>query len=377
MAVTASSRWFRYAAVPVVAALVAVIGLLAATRATAGGSPRLPARTAAQLLADVQEASLPAFSGTVKTSAHLGLPSIPDSFGSGGAFSPQSLLSGTQTFRVWVRDQEHQRVAWLGHLAELDAVHNGTDVWTYDSSKLAVTHATLPAKEDQRHATEQATAPTPMEAAHELLKNIDPSTIVTVSRTARVAGRPAYQLQLSPRDTRSLVSRAQIAVDSKTSLPLRVQVFARNSGRAALSVAFSSISFSTPRSSIFQFAPPKGSKVQRTSVSSLVGTPRTHRAKVRGAPDVRTAAPEPNADHAMSSQPRTLGSGWTAVEEVAGGSLNRPVSRLLDKVSTPVAGGRLVTTALVSILIADDGNIYAGAIDGTDLQKVAATGRGL
>src|SRR5436190_3694989 len=381
MVATTRDRLTRWAAVPVVAAVAVTIGLLAQTRATASGSPRLPARTAAQLLVALQTSTLPAYSGTVKTAVHLGLPSVPDSFAGGGAFSPQSLLTGGQTFRVWVRDQNHQRLAWIGDLSEFDVVHEGSDLWTYDSNKLAVTHATMSKSahsQQEQQATDEATAPTPLAAANRLLKAIDPSTVVTVSHTARVAGRAAYQLQLTPRDARALVDRVRIAIDGKTSLPLRVEVFSRRSTRAALSVAFTSISFATPRASIFHFTPPKGSKVQPTSLATFVGTHHRHVAgppdRVRGSTPV---APAPSSEPTMSTPPRTIGSGWTAVEEQSIGSLNPSVSRLLDRISVPVAGGRMISTALLSVLITDDGRLYAGSVDGADLQRVAQTGRAL
>ena len=70
---------------------------------------------------------------------------------------------------------------------------------------------------------------------------IDPTTKVTVDGTASVAGRSAYELVLAPRDTRSLVGDVRIAVDSKTSVPLRVQVHAAGAtGRPAFETTFTS-----------------------------------------------------------------------------------------------------------------------------------------
>jgi hypothetical protein len=45
--------------------------------------------------------------------------------------------------------------------------------------------------------------------------------------------------------------------------------------------------------------------------------------------------------------------------------------------SSPVAGGRVVTTALLTVFLADDGTVYAGAVSPADLQQVATSGRGL
>src|SRR5262249_44579338 len=93
--------------------------------------------------------------------------------------------------------------------------------------------------------------------AEQALKKIDPSTKVTVDRTAEVAGRPAYQLDLAPRDPNTLVGSVRIALDSKTSLPLRVQIWSRkNTKSPAFEVGFTSISMSAPSDSTFNFSTP-------------------------------------------------------------------------------------------------------------------------
>src|SRR5436309_12224155 len=112
----------------------------------------------------------------------------------------------------------------LRALAETDVVHNNTDMWTYDSLTMQVTHGSVPAHKDQKAAAAQTTADTPPEVAAQALKAIDPTTVVSVDRTARVAGRSAYLLVLSPRDRRTLVGRVEIAIDSVKSLPLRTEI---------------------------------------------------------------------------------------------------------------------------------------------------------
>src|ERR1700722_9630042 len=93
-------RW----AVPA-AALVAVGGVIAAVQIpVAQASPALPARTAAQLLADVAGAKSPAMSGTVVETAALGLPDL-----SGNSASITSLLAGTHTLQVWFAGQNDFR----------------------------------------------------------------------------------------------------------------------------------------------------------------------------------------------------------------------------------------------------------------------------
>ncbi|HEX3705335.1 MAG TPA: hypothetical protein VHV76_01770, partial [Mycobacteriales bacterium] len=48
----------------------------------------------------------------------------------------------------------------------------------------------------------------------------------------------------------------------------------------------------------------------------------------------------------------------------------------LDQFATKVAGGHLITTSLVSILITDDNRILIGAVTPSYLEQVATSGAG-
>src|SRR3954451_9514309 len=118
-------RQLRWAIAPVLGAALVVTAMTWDTSASAGDHPQLPARTAAQLLTAVQQSTTENLSDTVKVSARLGLPSIPDSFANPAGISVQTFLAGTHTFRVWVRCAEQQRLALIADpLAETDVIHN-------------------------------------------------------------------------------------------------------------------------------------------------------------------------------------------------------------------------------------------------------------
>ncbi|MGZ4609929.1 MAG: LolA family protein [Actinomycetes bacterium] len=354
-------------AVPVLA-VVAVAGAITVPM-VASASPSLPTKSAAQLLADVAASSGTPLSGTVVETARLGLPALPETGGT--SISPTALLAGSHTARVWFDGNDRARIALVGPLAETDLVRNGRDVWLWTSGKNTAQHIVLPA--DHKGAA-QTTTPSPAEsltpqaAAAKALAAVDPTTKVTVDGTASVAGRSAYELVLSPRDTRSLVGDVRIAVDSKTSVPLRVQVDAAGAtGRPAFETAFTSVKFAAPSATVFRFSPPPGAKVTgpRTSTGSAVhGTPGT-------------------TDSA--SRPHVIGKGWTAVAEVPNVQLPTASGRgdgqrstaseqigALTKAMTPVPGGRVLRTKLVSVLLLDDGRMFVGAVAPQLLQQAAA-----
>jgi outer membrane lipoprotein-sorting protein len=344
------ARW----AVPALAA-VAVLGagpLVDAVTASAHGS--LPPRTAAQLLVDVRNADVKALSGTVVETTDLGLPALPTIGGHGGdAASFSSLVSGSHTMRVWYAGPDRVRLALLGQLGESDLVRNGTDLWSWSSHDNTATHWSVPTGEHgspMQPGSPAGPAMTPQQAARAALKAIDPSTEVTTDPTATVAGRPAYELSLVPRDSRSLVGSVRIAIDGSTHIPTRVQVFPRGSSNPAFQVGFTSFSTSTPAASVFAFQPPPGATVKQGSLSSGGSQAPDLKGHATGAPDV-------------------VGRGWTTVlvaqlpsDAGAHPSGLDAVLGKLPAVSGAWGSGHLLRSRLLSVVLTDDGRVAIGAV---------------
>ncbi|MGO9292913.1 MAG: LolA family protein, partial [Streptosporangiaceae bacterium] len=266
------ARW----AVP--AGAVAAVGLVTAGTVLSGAqaAPRLPARTAAQLLASVQKAAIGAprpMTATVTETANLGLPSLPDM---GSLSAGLSALSGTHTIKVWYADPAHVRVALLASMGETDLRLDGRQAWLWQSSSQTATHLTLPARaakaEAQGKAASQPTMRlTPQQAARQVLAAVGPTTTVGVQQNVTVAGQAAYQLRIAPRSDQSLIGQIRIAIDAANSMPLRLQVFARGATSPALQIGFSSITWGKPAASNFAFTPPKGAKVKQAKIGAAGG----------------------------------------------------------------------------------------------------------
>ncbi len=344
-------RLLRWGA-PVVAA--AAVAAVASGVFTAEANPSLPAKTAGQLLVDLQGARVDGLSGTVVQDSDLGLPQLPQIGNGGGSSSLTSLLTGSHTLRVWYAGDDKQRVALLGSLGETDVVRNGTTAWVWSSESNSATRYTLPAGTAGTHAADQLPAGvTPQQAADMALKALDPTTKVSTSSTTSVAGRSAYELVLAPKDTRALVGQVRLAVDSKTSVPLRVQVFGKNSGNGpAFSVGFSSVSFQVPSAAQFVFNPPPHVQVTEGTL------PARERPTAGDAKQARDAV-------------RTVGSGWTTVAVLpapaaTGGSRDSGALgaflEQLPRVSGSWGSGRLMTSTLVSALVTDDGRLIVGMV---------------
>jgi outer membrane lipoprotein-sorting protein len=260
------ARW----AVPVLA--VAAVGAVIAGSAIGGAPapPRLPARTTAQLLAAVDSAAAwpSALTGTVQETASLGLPDLP---GSDDPLSGLSLLSGTHTLKVWYDGPTRVRIALPVQLGEADLRRDGNSVWLWDSRTNQATHYLLPVGAGQAPAVPAQTLPAPQQLAQQILAAVGKTTTVGLQQNITVAGQPAYQLSLAPKDSRSLIGQVRIAIDAEYSLPLQVQVFARGSASPAFSVAYTSLSFTKPAASNFAFAPPPGATVKTVTVPAGPG----------------------------------------------------------------------------------------------------------
>src|SRR5207253_10962958 len=168
------------------------------------------------------------------------------------------LLSGTHTAHVWVDGPTRVRLALDQPSAEADWIRNGSDLWAWESRTQLVQHVRLPAETASEPADSSVVPPTPAEAARRFLDDVEPSTVVSVRDPVYVADRAAYALVLTPRSVASTVEDVAIAVDATTGLPLDVQVTAKGASSPAVEIGFTSVSFSTPPASTFDFHPPAG-----------------------------------------------------------------------------------------------------------------------
>jgi outer membrane lipoprotein-sorting protein len=373
-------RWL----VPAAATVAVIGGALGVGAIAAAADPSLPQRSAAQLLVDLQTARLDGLSGTVVQRADLGLPALPNVGGQGSA-DLTSLIAGTHTLRVWYSGPDKARVALLGALGESDVITNGKDLWTWSSKENKASHRTLPA--DEARGTKPTPAPTAMNMTPQQLANlalaaIDPSTKVTTNGSAKIAGRDAYELVLTPRDAGSLVGSVRLAVDATQHVPLRVQVYARSSAAPAIEVAFTQVTFARPDDQQFTFNPPPGAQVDEATSTDKPGA-GTNGATSNGAkPNGATA----NGGSASGAKkPAVIGTGWTSVvvarlPQPAADSTAKPndttgtaaLLKNLPTVSGAWGSGHLLTSNLVSVLLTDDGRVLAGAVAPDRLYQAAA-----
>ncbi|NQX17644.1 DUF2092 domain-containing protein [Rathayibacter sp. VKM Ac-2857] len=362
---TSWKRWVPAAVVPLVVVAAAVTLPLSAN---AAGD--LPEKSASDLLTFVAESDTTAFSGEVQQTSALGLPDLSalgstgsGAQGAGDASATSALMelaTGSHQARVYVDAEHGARLQVLDRLAERDVVATKTDgVWVYDSAENAVTHLLPPTGDAPQPDAPAGEVPTPSSIAEQLLAAIDPTTTVAVGSDVRVAGRDAYELVLTPRDSSTLVGSVTVSIDGETGLPLGVAVTAVGGTAPAFSVAYTSIDVSAPDASMFSFTPPAGAEV--TEKAAPVHEEAT-------APFDATDVPAaPEGDSGVT----TTGTGWGSIVELPAGDAESLAQ--LDAVTTAVDGGRVLSSALFTVLLTDDGRVLAGAVPVDAL--TAAAGR--
>ena len=376
MKLFSQSRNLRWA---VPAGAVAVVGSVIAGSviSAAEAAPSLPARTPAQLLADLAaKTSSPPLTGTVVETSSLGLPSLP---GAGNPTSVSALLTGSHTIRIWYADTAHFRVAVPQSMSESDLIRNGGSAWLWDSSSNTVRHVAIPGdvpkgRPAQLPAKAPATPPmTPQQAANEILAKVGPTTTVSSDTNVTVAGQAAYQLVLAPKSPQSLVGQIRIAIDGASDVPLRLQVFARGAKSPAVQIGFTSISFVKPAAANFAFTPPAGATVKQGSLSG--GTSRDGAATAAGAYTAGTGwlavADLPSSALSSTLPGKATGAAGSGLAGDTGPVINA-LLRSATRVSGPWGSGRLLTTSLISVLMTDSGRVLVGAVTPQVLYQDAA-----
>ncbi|KOU93986.1 MULTISPECIES: sigma-E factor regulatory protein RseB domain-containing protein [Streptomyces] len=392
-----SRKAARYAVPVAVAGVAAATVAMVPAFANAGG-PDLPKVTAQQLIEKVAASDVEQLSGTAKISTDLGLPKIASGLlggggVAGGSANPEDkvaqLANGTHTFRVAADGEDRQRLTFLDGKDEYSLIHNGDDVWGYDSKSNEVFHEKASPSDKvgkgagKEHKTGDRLTASPQKLAEEILAAAGPTTDVSVGETAQVAGRDAYQLVLKPKQAGSTVGSVQIAVDAKNGVPLRVQLLSAQGGKPIVDAGFTKVDFAKPAADTFTFTPPKGAKVTEGADGHGKGDKDGAFKALESFPGLDGLAGGPGG----KGDVKVLGEGWATIARIdsgAGKSLkdlendkNAPkeakqfLDSLGDKVNGSFGEGRVLSTRLFNVLVTDDGKVYAGAVTKDSLVKAA------
>ncbi|TXS50552.1 outer membrane lipoprotein carrier protein LolA [Streptomyces sp. uw30] len=391
---------------------VAVVGIAAATIGLVpaiadSGDPDLPEITAQQLIEKIAKSDVQQLSGTFKITTDLGLPDLgglgagfasgamASGSGDGSSADPSAklteLASGTHTLRLAVDGDDKQKLSLLENASEYSLIHNGKDIWGYDSKSNEVYHGTGEEAQADKGKPEEAPG-TPKELTEEALKAVDDTTSVTVDGTAQVAGRDAYRLLIKPKQSGSTVGAITVAVDAKTGMPLKFTLTPSSGGSAVIDAGFTQVSFAKPAASTFDFTPPKGATV--TEEGGPDKAAREHggaKSEDELGKELEKEFGGPLSAGALGQGaeggPEVIGEGWNSVavfdtggEGVpsgaeVGGDMGGFLDSLGDKATGKFGSGTVFSTRLINALVTDDGKVYVGAVTKDALVKAADSGK--
>jgi hypothetical protein len=323
------------------------------------------------------------------------------------------LLSGENSLRVWIDEPgDRFRADLVDPVAGATVVRNGDAVSFWSATDPGtVTRVTPPAEGGPGAGSGDgpgygdAAGPggrgsagpedlTPQAAAERFLAEADGSTEIRVDDPTVVAGRDAYVLVADPRDDDTLVDRIVLAVDGETGLPLRFQVFAVDQRRPAFQTGFTDVEFAAPDGTVFDDAFPEGATVRDTEAGNLLDLPGLDGFDALPEPgEGRDHAAGPDAAHGEGVE--VVGQGWSAVAVLDGPGAGAADARegagngegtgaagttgtegeagaALQGLLEPVDGGQALRTALVSVLLTDDGRVLVGSVPVERLAEIAA-----
>jgi len=394
MSMSPRARW----AVPAVVGAIVAAAFVAPPLMASASSDDLPDVTPEQLVTDVAKAPDQPLSGTVVYTARLGLPSLP--LGDVAGASPVNLLDGSSTLRVWTDGDDRSRASLLGPTSEYSVVRDGPQAWTYSSTDDQVVHYSIPASDQARYESMQAQPqvagdlPTPAAAARSVLNLVEQYSSVTLDAATTVAGRSAYDLVVTPKDSGTLVGHVVVSIDAKTDTPLRVQVWSTKDTKApSLEVGFTDVTFAEPSDAVLSFTAPAGAATKdvvvplpeatdepSTALPDGVSVSGTGWETVVQASGVDVSGLLAGSTDALSSVPGSkpmIGSksGQKLLDEFGADGSDKAreldLGTLYDTLTTAVPEGRLVQTTLGSVLVTDDGRVLVGAVPGSTLQADA------
>jgi outer membrane lipoprotein-sorting protein len=335
-------------------ALIVAAGVLVSTSVSGvfRADSALPVTSPAQLVDDLRTPHVGGYSGTIDAQVDLGLPRRI-----GAAFAlaapAGTLLRGSHRLRYWYGDADHQRVAVVSDTSEQDTFRNGTQLWQWDTATGVAQHRTVPSDADAALplALQSSAALAPPQLAVQLVNLLGKSSDMALRSGDPVAGRPTYQLVLTPDTAASRIAEIDIDVDGRQGVPLRVRIYPLDGTQAALDVSFEDdITFETPDSRNFEFTPPTGAQVRS---GSAVGS-----------------------YSAVLNEVAMVGTGWRTVASYRSGlatgrNLAHIARTLLTSAAHRVKGnwgrGRLLVTPILTVLITTQGQVLAGPVTPTVL----------
>jgi outer membrane lipoprotein-sorting protein len=274
----------------VIAVVVVAAGSTAIAVAAGGGGPTPPPKPLDQAIHAALGAPAPkGITARVKFTNNL----FPSGALLGSAGS--ALMSGASG-RLWATNDGRGRIELQSDAGDAQIVWNSSTVSVYDASSNTVYRANLPAHPS---GASGGGAPPALSEIDSFLKELGTHATISEAQPTDIAGRPAYNVALSPKHDGGLLASAQLAWDAEQGVPLRIAVLAQGSKSPVLELTVTNISYGSVPASDVNVQPPAGAKSvdlgapgQHESSSERKQKPVTGLAAVQAAAGFPVTAPD-------------------------------------------------------------------------------------
>jgi outer membrane lipoprotein-sorting protein len=297
----------------VCAAVIAVGASATAIALALDTGPTPPAKPLAQAAHDALTAApVEGVSASVKlTNKLVEGADLASGGGEAGQLSQSPLLSGASG-RLWIAKDGRVRLELQAEKGDTQVLYDGKTVTIYDASTNTLYRYTPPADksvpgeikrtEVSPDGSSKITSIVRPEKASSATDHEPPSVakieegIAKLSKHADVsgatptdvAGQPAYTVRVSPKESGSLFGGAELSWDAVHGVPLRAALYSSTSSSPVIELAASEISYGPVASSVFEFTPPAGAKIDELTLPTGHDTSKAGGQGSHGHPNVTT-----------------------------------------------------------------------------------------
>ncbi|CAG4901633.1 hypothetical protein AXFE_01100 [Acidithrix ferrooxidans] len=336
--------------------------------------PNLSPISASALITKALSAKAPIYSGSIIETGNSGIPSQAISALGGKASSNPltTLLTQALTSSVsanyWVNGTGSLRVQIPNATGESDLYSTNGVTWLYNSTNNSATKIVSGQSQptSPTSALAKSNVVTPAAIASKILASLPAGSTTSVDSSSYVAGQATYTLTVHSNDPNSLIKDVRFSIDATTGDTLGVYIDSSSSS-TVFSLAYQSLSYQKPASSVFSYSPAPGTTLKTTV---LGGTSMTH------PPMISSTAP---GTKAPSLTHRVIGSGFSEVVVLSGpagsasstGTSTSKALAMLKAIGVPkttsLGSGYLITLNFGSAFISQNGTVAFGAVPGSVL----------
>jgi outer membrane lipoprotein-sorting protein len=222
--------------------------------------------------------SVEGFSANVKLTNHLleGVNLASGASNGAGQLASSPLLSGA-TGRLWVANDGRVRLELQAEKGDSQLYYDGHTVSLYDAASNTLYRYVVPSgradwtsyaplsKSSQAPDTTAPDHHEPPSVAkiEEAISKLTQHANISGATPSDVAGQPTYTVRVSPKEGGSLIGGAELSWDANNGIPLRAAIYSSTSSSPVIELAATDeVSYGPVASSVFEFKPPAGAKVQ-------------------------------------------------------------------------------------------------------------------